>query len=300
MRNTDSRINESSMAKGKTMEPENIFRILEKHNGDRGEIISVLEDIQRSCGYLPEDALRVVAKQTARSLVDLYGVATFYRSFSLKPRGNHLLSVCSGTACHVRNGLTIVEEFERQLKIKAGETTPDKEISLETVNCLGACALGPIVVLDGHYFSNVDTTKVKEILKRARTGVDRVDVKGDHLMFSLDLSCPRCHHRLMDPIHRIDGHPSIRMSVSFEQRHGDVWLSSLYGSDHMESEVEVPTDTVTHFFCPHCHAEITSLVNCIECDAPMVPMIVSGGGTIQICSRHGCREHWLDLNGGIF
>jgi len=137
-------------------------------NGDG--LISILEEIQETRGYLPEGALRAVAETMGRSLVDVYGVATFYRSFSLKPRGKHLASVCLGTACHVRGAPTVAEEFQRQLGIEAGETTPDKEFTLETVNCLGACALGPIVVVDGRYYSNVRTTEVRGILERARTG----------------------------------------------------------------------------------------------------------------------------------
>ena len=133
------------------MNPQAILKILETHRGERGELIAILEEIQAKYSYLPEEALRIVAEKTGRSLVDVYGVATFYKSFSLKPRGKHLISVCTGTACHVRGASNIAEAFGRQLGIKTGETTPDKEISLETLNCLGACALGPIVVVDGHY-----------------------------------------------------------------------------------------------------------------------------------------------------
>ncbi|MBM4040967.1 MAG: NAD(P)H-dependent oxidoreductase subunit E [Planctomycetes bacterium] len=135
-------------------------------NGDG--LISILEEIQEQYGYLPERALRAVAETTGRSLVDVYGVATFYRAFSLRPRGKHLVSVCLGTACHVRGAPVTLGEFERQLGVKAGETTEDGEFTLETVNCLGACALGPIVVVDGRYFSNVRTAKAREIIRRVR------------------------------------------------------------------------------------------------------------------------------------
>ncbi len=135
-------------------------------NGDG--LIGILGEIQGRYGYLPEMALRAVAETTGRSLVDVYGVATFYRAFSLRPRGKHLISVCLGTACHVRGAPVTLGEFERQLGVRAGETTEDGEFTLETVNCLGACALGPIVVVDGRYFSNVRTPKAREILKRVR------------------------------------------------------------------------------------------------------------------------------------
>ena len=147
---------------------QDILGILEKHHEDGRGLIAILEEIQARYGYLPEKALRTLGDRTGHSLVDIYGVATFYRSFSLEPRGKHLVSACLGTACHVRGAPRIVEELERQLGIKAGETTPDDEFTLETVNCLGACALGPIVVVDGRYFSNVDTASVKRILEAAR------------------------------------------------------------------------------------------------------------------------------------
>jgi len=154
-------------------EPEEIRRILEQHEGARGALIAILEEIQARYGYLPAAALQAVCNETGHSLVDVYGVATFYRSFSLTPRGKHLISVCQGTACHVRGAPMIVEELERQLGIKSGGTTPDREYTLETVNCLGACALGPIVVVDGQYFSNVGTAKARLILKKAGAGPAR-------------------------------------------------------------------------------------------------------------------------------
>jgi NADH-quinone oxidoreductase subunit E len=142
--------------------------ILQSRNGQRGGLIAILEEVQDQYGYLPEEALRALARQTGQSLVDVYGVATFYRSFSLQPRGRSLISVCLGTACHVRGGPMVVEAFERRLGIHAGETTPDGEFTLETVNCLGACALGPIVVVDGQYFSKVTPAQVGRILKKIR------------------------------------------------------------------------------------------------------------------------------------
>ena len=282
------------------MNPEHIVRIVEKHSEDRGGLISTLEDIQSKYGYLSEDVLRIVAKRTGHSLVDLFGVATFYKSFSLKPRGKHLISVCLGTACHVRGAPIIAGEFKRQLGISAGETTSDNEFTLETVNCLGACALGPMVVVDGHYFSNVNTRKVKQILKRARVGLDKVEVKADQRIFPLEVHCSRCNHSLMDPNHLIDGQPSVRVTISFGRKHGWLRLSCLYGSYTLEFEYETPMDTVANFFCPHCHAELTGASNCPECGAPMVPMIVRGGGMVQICSRRGCKEHMLDLNSSNF
>lgn len=279
------------------MNPEHILRILENHRDNMGGLISILEDIQAKYSYLPEEALKIVAENTGHSLVDIYGVATFYKAFSLKPRGKHLISACLGTACHVRGGPSIATEIQRQLGIKAGETTPDKEITLETVNCLGACALGPVVVSDGHYFPNVTREKVKEILYRTKVGFDRVDIQTDERIFPVEVSCPHCNHSFMDKSHYIDGYPSIRVTASFNFKHGWVRLSCLYGSFSVDYEYKIPMDAVVNFFCPHCHAELNGTSCCMSCGAPMVPMHVQGGGMIQICSRRGCKGHMLDLTG---
>ena len=283
------------------MQPDAVMPIIEKYKAHRGGLIAILEEIQRKYGYLPEDVLRVVATKTGHALVDIYGVATFYKSFRLRPRGKHLVSVCLGTACHVRGGPAINEEFEHELKIRSdGATTEDKEFTLESVRCLGACALGPIVVVDGHYFSNVGTVDVKRIIGKTRVGLDRVEVKEDRRVFPLEVSCPRCNHSLMDPSHLVDGFPSIRVTASFGQEHGWLRLSCLYGSYAIESGDEIPVGMVVNFFCPHCHAELIGAWNCPVCDAPMVPMIVQGGAIVQICSRRGCKSHMLDVEGVNF
>ena len=279
------------------MKTQEIQTIVEKHSGQRGELISILEEIQAKYSYLPEEALRTVAEETGRSLVDIYGVATFYSWFSFKPRGKHLVSCCQGTACHVRGAPKVAEELEKHLKVRPGETTSDGEFSLETVNCLGACALGPIVVADGHYFPNVGSAKVKNLIEKTRAGLDKVDIKSDQRIFPVEVSCARCNHSLTDPTNLLDGIPSIRVTVSFGNTHGSLLLSSLYGSYNIQCEHEIPMDTVAHFFCPHCHAELAGGTPCPECNARMVPMIVRGGGMLQICSRRGCKSHRLDLDG---
>ncbi len=279
------------------MNPDHVDTLIEKADGYLGGLITLLEQVQAKYGYLPEDKLRKIAVETGRSLVDVYGVATFYRAFSLKPRGKHLLSVCLGTACHVQGGPRIAEAFQQELGIQSGETTPDRSFSLETVNCLGACALGPVAVADGHYFSKVRAPKVKEIIEQTRRGLDVVEIETDQRIFPVEVSCARCNHSLMDPRHIIDGHPSIRVTVSFGHKHGWLALSSLYGSYKVASEYEIPIDEILHVFCPHCHAELLGGGRCSDCGAPMVPMIVRGGGVVQICARRGCRGHMLDLGG---
>lgn len=272
-----------------------VSEIIESNKGKTGEIISILEEIQLKYGYLPREALEQVAAETGTSLVDIYGVATFYKAFSLEPRGKHVVSVCKGTACHVRGAPAVERAFVEKLEVEPGGTTKDKEFSLETVNCLGACALGPIVVADGRYFSNVGAGGVESVIDETRRGGDDMEVSTDQRIFPVKVSCPRCNHSLMDPAHRIDGHPSIRITMSFQHRHGWLRLSSLYGVHSHESEYDIPESTITHFFCPHCHTELNGASSCPECEAPAVPMIVSTGGMVQICSRQGCHWHRLDV-----
>jgi hypothetical protein len=142
--------------------------------------------------------------------------------------------------------------------------------------------------------------KVREIVQQAREGLDRVDVKTDRRIFPVEVSCARCNHSLMDPTHPVDGYPSIRITVSFGREHFPLRLSCLYGSYNTESERELPMETVADFFCPHCHAHLAGSSPCTVCGASMVPMIVRGGGIVQICSRRGCRGHILDVGGPAF
>jgi hypothetical protein len=154
-----------------------------------------------------------------------------------------------------------------------------------------------VVVADGHYFSKVRPSMVGDIIKQTREGLDMVTIETDRRVFPVEVSCARCNHSLMDPRHIIDGHPSIRVTVSFGNKHGWLALSCLYGSYKTTSEYAIPQDQIVHIFCPHCHAELIGGGRCTECQAPMVPMIVRGGGVVQICSRRGCKGHMLDLSG---
>jgi NADH:ubiquinone oxidoreductase subunit E len=142
--------------------------IMDKYRGENSALISILQDIQAEYNYLPEEALREIAQALDIPLIDIYGVATFYKSFSLTPRGKHLVTVCLGTACHVRGGRRILGEVVKKLNIGPGETTEDKLFTLETVNCLGCCAIGPIVVVDGEYYGEMTARKVDPILEKYR------------------------------------------------------------------------------------------------------------------------------------
>jgi len=137
-----------------------------KYNNEKKALVSILQEIQEEYNYLPQEVLRIVSKTLGIPLIDIIGVATFYRAFSLEPRGKHLITVCLGTACHVRGGPKILEEFERKLNIEAGETSKDGQYSLETVACLGCCAIGPVVVVDGDYYAQTTIRKVGSILKK--------------------------------------------------------------------------------------------------------------------------------------
>jgi len=137
-----------------------------KYRSEKKALISILQDIQEEYNYLPQEALRIVSENLGIPLIDIFGVATFYRAFSLEPRGKHLVTVCMGTACHVRGGSKILDEFEKKLDIQAGETTEDRHFSLETVACLGCCAIGPVVVVDNDYYAQITIRKVGSILKK--------------------------------------------------------------------------------------------------------------------------------------
>ncbi len=143
-----------------------VKKYITKYSNEKKALISILQDIQEEYNYLPQEALKIVSKTLGVPLIDIIGVATFYRAFSLEPRGKHLITVCLGTACHVRGGPKILEEFERKLNIEAGETSKDGQFSLETVACLGCCAIGPVVVIDGNYHAQITIRKVGSILKK--------------------------------------------------------------------------------------------------------------------------------------
>jgi len=145
-------------------EKQKIDKILESHSSNAGSLVPILQEISQEFNYLPEKILVYLSLRIDIPLSRLYNVATFYKAFSLEPRGKHLITVCLGTACHVRGAPRILEELERVLNIKDGETTADGNFTLETVNCLGACALGPIVTGDGEYHGNMTIAKISKMI----------------------------------------------------------------------------------------------------------------------------------------
>ncbi len=140
--------------------------VLAKYQHDKGMLVSILQDIQEEYNYLPRESLKQVSKTLDVPFSQLYSIATFFKALRLTPRGRHLINVCLGTACHVRGAVKVLEATEREMGIKSGGTTDGLEFTLETVNCVGACALGPVVIVDGEYHGQMKTEKVKDILKK--------------------------------------------------------------------------------------------------------------------------------------
>jgi len=132
----------------------------------KSNLIPILHAIQKKEGYISPAVVEKISKHLRVSKGHVYGVASFFSQFKFNPPGRHTIKICLGTACHVRGAQIIAEEFERELGIKAGETTQDLEFSFETVNCLGACALGPIVVVDGKYHGQMNIAKAQVLLEK--------------------------------------------------------------------------------------------------------------------------------------
>lgn len=143
-----------------------INEILKKYPETKGNVIGILHEIQSLYHYLPEDVLRYVSKRTKIPITRLYSIATFYHFFSLKPKGRHNISVCLGTACHVKGSQRIMDEIERTLDIKEGETSEDMRFTLNAVRCVGACSLAPVVVIDNDTHGKVNPKKILEVLKK--------------------------------------------------------------------------------------------------------------------------------------
>ncbi len=142
-----------------------IFELLEKHEGKRGVLVHALQDIQKEFSFLPEEAFRIIAEKLDLPLAHVYGVASFYAHFYFTPRGKNVIKVCTGTACHVRGSKVILDGLEEELGIEAGETTDDFEFTLETVSCVGCCALAPVVVVNENVSKERNPKKIIATLK---------------------------------------------------------------------------------------------------------------------------------------
>jgi len=138
--------------------------ILAKHKAERDQLMPILQAAQAKLGYLPKEAMQQIAEAIKIPEVEVYAVGTFYNQFRLTPPGKHQIKVCMGTACHMTGGRIIMDSFERRLEIREGETTPDREFSLERVACVGCCALAPVVVVDEKVEAKVRPTRVDGIM----------------------------------------------------------------------------------------------------------------------------------------
>ena len=144
--------------------------VLDDAAGQRGVLIAVLQKVQEKVGYLPEEAMKMIAERMSLSLNNVYGVASFYKHFHFKPRGKNIVKVCMGTACHVRGGKAVLTEMEQKLGIKEGETTKDLSVTLETVGCVGCCALAPVVTInDKDLFGELTPKMVEDIIHSVRS-----------------------------------------------------------------------------------------------------------------------------------
>lgn len=142
-----------------------IVEICREHLNDSGELINILHALQQQFGYLPEKVQRVVARELNIPVSRVYGVVTFYSFFSMTPKGRYPISVCMGTACYVRGGEKVLEEFKRQLGIEVGETTEDGKFSLDCLRCVGACGLAPVVTIGEKVYGRLLPIDVKKILE---------------------------------------------------------------------------------------------------------------------------------------
>jgi NADH-quinone oxidoreductase subunit E len=150
-----------------TEEISRIDQIIDKYEGEEGILIQLLLDIQQELNWIPKEVAERISQRLNIPQSQIYRIASFYTAMSLTPRGRHLVSVCMGTACHVRGSPRLLDRITDILKIQPGETSTDRRFTLNTVNCLGCCAMGPVVVVDGVYHSKPSTTELKEILESA-------------------------------------------------------------------------------------------------------------------------------------
>jgi NADH:ubiquinone oxidoreductase subunit E len=143
-------------------------RIVANRGQEPFDVMEALQDIQQQCGYLSEEAMCLVSETLKVPVIEVFRLANFYKAFSLKPRGRHLITVCMGTACHVQGAARLADEVLTQLEVEPGEMTKDGAFTVETVNCVGACALAPLVIIDTKYHNHVTPVKLRDVLEVAR------------------------------------------------------------------------------------------------------------------------------------
>ena len=148
-----------------TAEERQIEEIVARYGGEVGMLIPMMQDLQAECGYLPADQLRRLAERMELPLTRLYGIATFYSSFRLTPKGRHEVTLCVGTVCYLKGAGAISEAVTKEFRVDAGGTTPDGLFSFMPVNCVGACAVAPVMIVDGKYYDGVTQDAARDILR---------------------------------------------------------------------------------------------------------------------------------------
>ncbi len=139
--------------------------IISRYPAEKRFSLAIMQDMQRKFNYIPREAMEAISEYLSIPLSKIYGMATFYKALSLNPKGKYVIKVCDGTACHIRSSMVIISELEKLLEIKVGEITPDGLFSIETVNCLGACALAPVMVINGEYYGKLTAQDIAGIIE---------------------------------------------------------------------------------------------------------------------------------------
>jgi NADH-quinone oxidoreductase subunit E len=148
-----------------------IAAIADNYAADRRYALALMQDIQKQIGYIPREGLEIAADHLGCHVAELYGMATFYKALSLKPKGKHIIKLCDGTACHIRGSSVLIDAVKRTLGIEPGDVTEDGEYSLELVNCLGSCAIAPVMLIDDQWYGKMTVEKLPEVLKAHSEGV---------------------------------------------------------------------------------------------------------------------------------
>jgi NADH:ubiquinone oxidoreductase subunit E len=156
------------------MSNEILEKILAERRSQPQQLVEVLQDVQEAFGYIPQEAMTMVSRELGVPLIEVSRVANYYKAFSLQPRGKHVITVCMGTACHVRGAARLLDELKGEFGMEPGQTTADGMFTLERVNCLGACALGPVVVLDGKYHGKMTPNKLRKLIQSAQAAEKEV------------------------------------------------------------------------------------------------------------------------------
>ena len=146
----------------------NLKSIVESYPKDKRHSLAMMQDIQRRFGFIPREAFEILSEYLNVKIAQLYSMATFYKALSLKPKGKHVIKICDGTACHIRGAPVLLEALERELGVKTGETTKDGLFSFETVNCVGTCAIAPVIVVNDRYHPKVKPDEINGIVKICR------------------------------------------------------------------------------------------------------------------------------------